>query len=149
MFYTEKNVNNQGFTLIELLVVISIIAFLASFVVTSIRDARYRGQVAATIRGLHEIRTQINILYSDTGSYAGMCSDLTVQRIQGSISPSTALQYCGYIANPNPAYPPIEWFIGASTKFNPTLYWCLDYKGFFGFTTKNLSSLVVGNIDCD
>lgn len=59
----------RGFTLIELLVVIAIIGILSSVVLASLNSARDRGEVANAEQQLINIRTAINVLSVDTGSW--------------------------------------------------------------------------------
>jgi prepilin-type N-terminal cleavage/methylation domain-containing protein len=65
----SKSPKNLGFTLIELLVVISIISLLSSIVMSSINNARAKGRDAQRIRTLWEIRTALQMYYSDNGYY--------------------------------------------------------------------------------
>lgn len=63
----EKNI--RGFTLIELLVVIAIIGLLASIVLASLNSARIESRDARRIADLHNIRTALELFYSEYGFY--------------------------------------------------------------------------------
>ena len=60
---------NRGFTLIELLVVIAIIGVLSSVVLASLNSARQKARDAQRVSNLIEIRTALEMYYSDNGSY--------------------------------------------------------------------------------
>ena len=70
--------HNKGFTLIELLVVVAIIGILSSVVVASLSDARGKGNVSAIKQNLTGIRTQAEIVYSGTFSFAAICANSIV-----------------------------------------------------------------------
>lgn len=59
----------KGFTLIELLVVIAIIGILSSIVLASLSSARTKGEDAAIISTLSNMRVQAELYYSSNGSY--------------------------------------------------------------------------------
>lgn len=59
----------KGFTLIELLVVVGIISVLSSVVLSSLNNARANGRDVARIRSLNELRTAVNMFFSDKGKY--------------------------------------------------------------------------------
>jgi prepilin-type N-terminal cleavage/methylation domain-containing protein len=61
--------NKTGFTLIELLVVIAIIGMLSSIVLSSLRDARTKAEDAGKIRELQEVRSALQLYYTDNGYY--------------------------------------------------------------------------------
>ena len=65
-------INKKGFTLIELLVVVAIIGFLASIVLASLNTARDKGKVAAIKSNLKNMGPQMELAYSDNGSYGGI-----------------------------------------------------------------------------
>lgn len=69
---------SKGFTLIELLVVVAIIGILSSVVVASLSDARGKGNVSAIKQNLTGIRTQAEIVYSGSFSFASVCANTIV-----------------------------------------------------------------------
>lgn len=69
----------KGFTLIELLVVVAIIGILSSVVIASLSDARSKGNVAAIKQNLTGVRTQAEIVYSGSFSFATVCANSIVQ----------------------------------------------------------------------
>ncbi len=76
----------KGFTLIELLVVTSIISLLASVVLSLLNNARDKGNDAAKIRSLQEIRTALDLYRNDKGNYpVGTTNgDLSAALVSGS-----------------------------------------------------------------
>jgi len=65
-------INKEGFTLIELLVVVAIIGVLASIVLASLNTARDKGKVAAIKSNLKNMGLQMELAYSENGSYGGI-----------------------------------------------------------------------------
>ena len=64
-----KTKRTQGFTLIELLVVISIVSLLAAIILSSLGDARAKGRDTARIRSMVEVRSALQMYYSNNGYY--------------------------------------------------------------------------------
>ena len=60
---------SRGFTLIELLVVVAIIGMLASVVIASLGSSRMKARDARRIADLNEIRTALELYYSDNNQY--------------------------------------------------------------------------------
>ncbi len=60
----------KGFTLIELLVIVAIVSLLSSIILASLKTSRDRGANAAIKSNINTIRTQSEIVYDETGSYA-------------------------------------------------------------------------------
>lgn len=65
----KKQKKVDGFTLIELLVVIAIIGMLASMVSVSVQFVRMKARDARRINDLTQIRTALEMYYTDHGSY--------------------------------------------------------------------------------
>ena len=63
-----------GFTLMEILIVIAIIGILSSVVVGSLSTAREKGNDAAIKSTFSGLRSEAEIVYDDTGSYATLCT---------------------------------------------------------------------------
>jgi prepilin-type N-terminal cleavage/methylation domain-containing protein len=61
--------NKQGFTLIELLLVVSIISFLSSIVLVSVKTARDKAVTAKITEDLRQVRIALELNYGDTGQY--------------------------------------------------------------------------------
>ncbi|MDB5266885.1 MAG: prepilin peptidase dependent protein type pilus assembly protein PilA [Parcubacteria group bacterium] len=62
--------HTHGFTLIELMVVISIIGLLASVIISSLNVARQKGRDGAIKQQIGQLRTLIELNYSEYGTYS-------------------------------------------------------------------------------
>jgi type IV pilus assembly protein PilA len=65
----EKHHLQKGFTLIELLVVIAIIGLLSSLAVVSLNSARIKARDALRKADMAQMRTAVNLYYSDHNKY--------------------------------------------------------------------------------
>jgi prepilin-type N-terminal cleavage/methylation domain-containing protein len=89
-FLSRRNKNTTsklvcGFTLIELLVVIAIIALLSSITMAAFNDSRQKSRDTGKIRALQEMRTALQMYFSDNNSYpVGTESDLSDALTNGS-----------------------------------------------------------------
>lgn len=89
-----KKTLQRGFTLIELLVVIAIIGILAAVVLTNLGDARDSGRDAAALGSMNAVRSQMELLYNQTGfSYDGSCAVVggEIQNLLISIAGNTGV----------------------------------------------------------
>ncbi len=69
--------DKKGFTLIELLVVIAIIGILSSVVLASLSSARVKSRDARRMADLNQIRTAVELYYSEHGHYPIMATNWT------------------------------------------------------------------------
>lgn len=67
----------SGFTLIELMVVIAIIGILSSMISVSLSYARMKARDARRISDLTQIRTALELYYSDNGKYPSAGAETT------------------------------------------------------------------------
>jgi len=67
----NKNKKVLGFTLIELLVVVSIIAMIASVILSALGTAKQKAQDTSKVRELQEVRTALQMYFGDNGYYPG------------------------------------------------------------------------------
>ena len=65
----ERIVRSRGFTLIELLVVIGIISVLASVILVNVQRAQERGNDAARLANLNDIRVALRLYAAANGHY--------------------------------------------------------------------------------
>src|SRR4051812_23822809 len=64
---------SSGFTLIELLVVIALLSMMASIVFAALNGARKTAADTAIKSNLSNMRSQIELLFGDTGNYSAVC----------------------------------------------------------------------------
>lgn len=89
----NKNNKVLGFTLIELLVVVSIIAMIASVILSALGTAKQRAQDTAKVREMQEVRTAIQMYFADNGSYPNNLIELTSGSKKYIASVSNSIKY--------------------------------------------------------
>jgi len=113
----------RGFTLIELLVVIAIIGLLSSIVLASLNSARMKGSDAAIKSQVLEMRSLMELQYSDTGSYqnlnrgkwAGTSAACSSLGFAGTYA-TQALSICTSILNDVTSPSANEFYTGVSSS---------------------------------
>lgn len=111
--------NYRGFTLIELLVVISIMGFLSSVVVASLKNARDKAQEAAIKADLYSIKTQAELSYGKTGDYSNTSNEIA--SILAHINKNNA------IANFY-TYDNSQYAVSVKSKISNTKNWSVSSK---------------------
>lgn len=64
--------HKKGFTLIELLIVISIITLLTSIILSALQDAKRKSRDSNNISSLQEVRTALQMFFTDKGYYPSL-----------------------------------------------------------------------------
>ena len=132
----------KGFTLIELLVVIAIIGLLSAVVIKYLSDAKFRGENAAIKTNLHSARSQMDLNYSTSNTYSGLCtSDPKLVTILQDASLRGGGNTTSYVCNSNTS----TWAISTPLKISEgsNTYWCVDSTGNAKSQAANLSSGVM------
>lgn len=148
----NKSQSGAGFTLIELLVVISIIGLLASIVFVSLNNSRGKAANAAVASQLVQMRTQAEVLLSDTGSYDTLCDSGTASGSQFQAAAKNGNQGSGILGfcissgissgrlengvitlGPSccKVVTPGQWAVSIGLK-DGSGYYCVDYQGIGG-----------------
>jgi type IV pilus assembly protein PilE len=125
----------SGFTLIELLIVIAIIGILSSVVLASLNTARTKGANAAVKLGMSNLRSQAELFYNDSLTYAGVCTSTQFANILGSATSAgggpTSTMPCISDANGWSAYSNLKGVEGNNS------YWCAGNSG----SSKGINSI--------
>ncbi|KND49166.1 MAG: putative Type IV pilus pilin [Parcubacteria bacterium C7867-008] len=101
---TSLRVFTRGFTLIELLVVIAIIGVLSSIVLSSLNQARNKGNDAAVKSNLDNARAQAQLFYDTNGN-------------RFVVTPGTATDVCAATASVgSPAVSGVFSFVAAAAR---------------------------------
>ncbi len=159
---TRGHVTNKGFTLIELLVVIAIIGILAGIVLASLSSARSGANDAKVKEQLSGVRTQAEIVYSDSGNKYGTVVPGSVDcpATANSLTANTSIvnllstlpagisgtaKKCA-VSSTLDAYAIIAPLPAATSS---TSYWCVDSTGAStGVQINTLSSVALTDSSC-
>lgn len=138
----------RGFTLIELLVVISIIGILASVVLVSLNSARNRGADAAIKGNISGIRTQAELTYDTSNSYATVCANATnainAAKSAAGVSTVTTFDAIGATGVATCNDTAGGWAIQIPLKSVSTSFWCADSSS---IATSTVSSTLTATSD--
>lgn len=77
---------NNGFTIIELLVVVAIIGLLASIVVVATGSARLKSRDARRLSDIQQVKSGLDLYYSQGAGYPATADWNTAQTSQGSLA---------------------------------------------------------------
>lgn len=117
---------NKGFTLIELLVVIAIIGILSSVVLASLNTARSKGKDASATGSLSSLRAESEIIFSDTNSYATVCTATSTKKLIASAVSQTG-KSIATDQSPGCQADASSWAV--SGQLTSGKYFCVDYSG--------------------
>jgi len=115
---------NRGFSLIELLVVIAIIGILASIVLVSLINVRYKAKNAVIKTEINQLSKLLELEYADSGSYnnlqkyfivpdQGACNKLEIAGGYGGNYRDQAIALCEKIIATAPSIDPDYQFLMA------------------------------------
>lgn len=130
----------RGFTLIELLVVIAIIGMLSSVVLGALRSSRGKAADAAVMANLVNIRSQVELIASNTplNSYSTICTNPQVVKALVSSANAQGISTVGWTAtsivnttNLVCAGWDNVWAVAVTLPkgAGANRYWCVDQKG--------------------
>lgn len=80
--------SQSGFTIIELLIVIVVIAILAGLVLNAFGNIQERARDTERRSDINAIHTQLELYYSDNGSYPAALTDLTDLNPDATVAPN-------------------------------------------------------------
>ncbi|MCX6737820.1 MAG: prepilin-type N-terminal cleavage/methylation domain-containing protein, partial [Candidatus Parcubacteria bacterium] len=129
--------SKKGFTLIELLIVIAIIGLLTAIVLVTFRGAPAKANDARIKADISQVRTQAEVIWTDTSSYATLCSGGTLNESQANYGAQlgaletditsrqgTLAMHC-YAAQTNNS----TYCVSAQLMNNTNLWFCVDSTG--------------------
>ncbi len=117
--------NTKGFTLIELAMVITIIGLLSAIILGTIQINRDRGANASIKQNLNSLRSEVELLYSNSlSTYVGVCDITKVLQIRSVINQASGGTSVCYSNT-------VTWAASAPLKTpeGSNNYWCVDTRG--------------------
>lgn len=117
---------NKGFTLIELLVVMTIIAVLAGLALVSYQGARKSARDGKRKSDLEQIRSALEMCYSDENQYPGDISSSVACGGEPYLSPTPRDPVSGadYVYTPAGS-PVVSYTLCANLETDPTNPYCV------------------------
>ena len=93
------NIKNRGFTFVELMVAISIVGFLSSVVLTSVKSTRLLSRDSQRVQTLEQIKNALELYYHDNGVYPPGAFTYTLNLLTVKLDYSTDASYWGDLAS--------------------------------------------------
>lgn len=124
------NKRNKGFTLIELMVVVSIIGLLSSLGLASLSVARSKARDTNIKTAMNSMRSAGALVFSNTGTYANICSTATGQPFAGIIAGVNSKAPIGFTVSCGVGPGNTRW--AASIRLHNGSYYCVDSTNYAG-----------------